>query len=172
MITDKLTQLLNAFYEGTISIEQEQELYAYFTSENVPEELIDEKRVFLSLYNLSDLENDEVSASLNNKLSSLIDGLSSKERPRRRNIVVMRISAVAASLLILISVGLFVMNSKQHQSILVDTFTDPQEAYAEAQKALEMVSATLNTSLDPLKKASSNISDVNQLINESLGKIQ
>ena len=172
MNIDKLTQLLEAFYNGTTNVEQEQELYRYFTSENVPEELDAEKRVFLSLYNLPADDTVEVPSSLNDKLGSLIDGLSEKEKPKRRSLMLKRFSAIAASLLLLISIGLFVLNDRQPQSMLVDTYTDPEEAYIETQKTLQLISSTLNDGIKPLKKANDDIIMVNQIVNESFNKIR
>ncbi|MDR0661352.1 MAG: hypothetical protein LBG19_11315 [Prevotellaceae bacterium] len=114
MDRNKLKRLLEAFYDGTATLEDEQNLYLYFTSANVSEELEAEKRVFLSLYNyyLSIDDEVEVPSSLNNKLDSLIDNLSERERSRKRKISLVRISAIAASFLILISVGVFVLNNR------------------------------------------------------------
>lgn len=172
MNTDKLTQLLESFYEGTTTVDEEQELYLYFTSENVPEELEVEKTVFLNLYSLPVDDDAEMPFSLNDKLSSLIDDLAQKEKPKRRNVMLRRVSAIAASLLLLISVGLFMLNDRHPQHMLVDTYTDPREAYIETQKALEMISSKLNDGLDPLKKAGDDMSKVNQILNQSLGKIR
>ncbi len=172
MNTDKLTQLLEAFYDGTTTIEEEQELYQYFTSADVPEELEAEKRVFLGLYNLSADDDIEVPSSLSNKLSSLIDDLSEKEKPKRRSIMIRRVSAIAASLLLLISVGLFILNDRHPHSVLADTYTDPEEAYIETQKTLQLISSTLNDGMKPLKQASDDIIMVNQIVNESFSKIR
>ncbi|MDR0661353.1 MAG: hypothetical protein LBG19_11320 [Prevotellaceae bacterium] len=56
--------------------------------------------------------------------------------------------------------------------MLVDTFTDPQEAYLEARKTLAIVSNTLNSGLDPVKKVGDDISKANQIVRESLSKIK
>lgn len=172
MNIDRLTRLLDAFYDGTTTVEDEQELYRHFTSEGVPEELEAEKRVFLGSYDLSIDDEVEVPSSLDSKLSSLIDDLSKKEKPKKRSLMIRRTSVAAASLLVLISIGLFMLNDRQPQSMLFDTFTDPQEAYMETQRTLSMISSTLNSSLDPLKKAGDDITKVNQILNESLGKIR
>ena len=172
MNIDKLTQLLEAFYQGTTTADEEQELYRYFTSEDVPEELLAERKVFLSLYNLSEENDVEIPVSLKGKLSSLIDGLERKEKPKKRSLMLRRVSAAAALVLLLISVGLFMLNNRQPHDMLVDTFTDPKEAYLETQKTLAMISNTLNSGLDPLKKAGDDITKVNQIVSESLGKIR
>lgn len=172
MNTDKLTRLLEAFYSGVTTIEEENELYHFFISENLPEELETEKRLFLNLYNLSLDDEIDVPSSLESKLSSLIDNLSEKEKPKKRSIKMWKFSAIAASLLVLVSVGLFMLNDRQPQSMLVDTFTNPEEAYLETQRTLELFSATLNNGLDPLKKAENGVVKVNQMVNESLSKIQ
>lgn len=173
MERDKLTRLLNAFYEGGTTKEEEQELYRYFTSAAIPEELEDDRRVFLNLYGYStDDDTVDTPSSLNDKLSSLIDNLAEKEKPKTKRVTFTRIASIAASLLILVSVGLFVFNGKHPQATLTDTYTDPQEAYIETQKTLAMVSSALNSGLDPLKRAGDDISKANQIVNESLGKIR
>lgn len=172
MNTDKLTQLLEAFYGGVATLAEEQELYRYFTSENISEEFEAEKQVFLSLYKFSTDEDIEVPSSLNHKLDSLIDGLSEKEKPQRRSIMLRRVTAIAASLLLLISLGLFMLNDRQPQQILADTYTNPEEAYIEAQKTLQLISSTLNEGMLPLKQASNDIGMINQIVNESFDKIR
>ena len=173
MKTDKLTQLLEAFYNGTTTTEEEQLLYQHFTSATIlSEEMEAEKRTFLSLYYLSAEDETEVPSLLNDKLSSLIDSLSEKKAPERKNILLRRFSAVAASLLLLIAVGLYVLDGRQTQPMLVDTFTNPEEAYAETQRTLELISSALNDGVKPLKEASEGISMVNRLVNESFGKIK
>jgi hypothetical protein len=58
------------------------------------------------------------------------------------------ITAIAASFALLISLSIFFtpqQQDKNHISLTADTFDDPEEAYREARKALLMVSAQLNS---------------------------
>lgn len=73
-------------------------------------------------------------------------------------------------LIILISV--FLCSLAVTQAQLVDTYINPQEAYAETQKTLVKVSNVLNNALDPLRRVANDISKANEIVNESLGKIR
>ncbi len=72
---------------------------------------------------------------------------------------------------IAVFISIFLCTSMLAQAQLVDTYTNPEEAYLEAQKTLELVSSTLNDGLQPLKQASSDISMVNQIVNESFDNL-
>ncbi len=79
MKTDKIPQLIDAFYHGETTPDQEQELLWYFQSEEAEEKLAEEKELFLQLYRSTPVD---VPSDLENKLSRLIDKLAEEEKQK------------------------------------------------------------------------------------------
>ena len=62
--------------------------------------------------------------------------------------------SIAASVLIVLSAGIFAYfgNSGNRNQMLVDTFSNPEEAYIETQKTLLLVSGKLNKGIQQVEK--------------------
>ncbi|WP_165020748.1 hypothetical protein [Dysgonomonas sp. ZJ279] len=182
MKTDEIKILLDAFYNGETSHEEELILLRYFESENVSEELLGEKEIFLQLFQSE--ENIEVPPTLESKLENLIDSLAERdEKKRSRNRKHLWIWAVsaAACIAILFSVGLYFNNRPHESSILAgnefqekqelkDTFTDPDQAKKEAEKALLLVAANLNKGMNQLELVSNNIDKTNEILDKTFNR--
>jgi len=69
-----------------------------------------------------------------------------------------RVAGIAATVAILLSVGLYVHNQRQTQALLnQDTYTDPQAAYNETEQVLTQLANQLNKGgegVDALKQMS------------------
>lgn len=157
MNIDDIKRLLHSFYEGETSQEEELIIYNFFLEEDIPDDLVLEKRIFLKLY--SGQEND-VPPYLEEKLNILIDDLE-KEEKSRSNLSIKLINkswrhyiAIAASILVVLSVGIWIYseNSNNKKPILVDTFSNPEEAYIETQKTLLLVASKLNKGFCEVEK--------------------
>lgn len=163
MKTSDIKNILDAFYNGESSEEQEQQLLHYFESEDVAEELLTEKDFFLSLF--VSVEKVEIPHNLENKLSGMIDVLAHKEmsvekekkqdrikRGRGRLLATIGAVACAASIGLAFylntdsSIGRGDLGHLQTQQPK-DTFTNPEEAYIATQRALMLVSSNLNSGL-------------------------
>lgn len=149
--------LLDKFYDGTTSREEEAELQSYFTSGRVPEELSADRELFVSMTSAS--EPVDVPADLNEKI---ISGLREAERSesRSRRINLYSFSALAAGLLIIFSVYLGFLREDHHQAMTQYAIEDPDLAYVEAKKALEYVSLKWNDATAEL----GNLKQVNKTI--------
>lgn len=175
-----IKKILADFYEGTTSKEDETALYDYFlTAENLSKELEVEQKLFLKLYEES--SEIEVPVHLESKLNSLVDRLADEETsrreqadvnlPQRRTLNWKWVAGVAASLLILVS-SLIIMTPKegeqsnlaQEQDLqeLVDTYTDPKEAYVVTQNALLLASAKLNKAFQQVETVQENVAKLNK----------
>jgi hypothetical protein len=164
--------LLKDFYEGNTSLEQEKKLLSFFESDEVPDSLQKEKILFLSCYKT---EESVVPVSLKDKLESLIDNEAQKSEKRRfkgRSVRVnwLRYSAVAAGLLLLITIGLNTYET-EISNIYTDTYSNPYDAYRETQKALTMVSKNLNKGYTEVENASIEIGKAQDILNEQLNKV-
>lgn len=157
-----IKNLLHSFYEGETSKEEERMLYDFFETENIPEDMEFEKRIFLKLYSS---QQNNVPTHLGEKLNALIDNLSREENNNKISHVVLPINhlisktwrwamSIAASILILLSAGIFAYFGKNaHKNeMLVDTYSNPEQAYLETQKTLLLVSSKLNKGIQQMEK--------------------
>ncbi|NDW18371.1 hypothetical protein D0T53_05500 [Dysgonomonas sp. 216] len=155
--TNKIKQLLEAFYEGETNVAQEQELCRYFTNGNIDPDLEDDKELFMQIYSSHYNENVPIPQGLEDRLGMLIDGLEEldKEKPARKKVGLWRwVSGVAAVLLIAILAGVYIQeNTASNDKMLVDTYDEPEDAYKQTQSVLLEVSSKLNSGLGRLEEA-------------------
>lgn len=152
-----IKELLDKFYEGATTMEEETELQSFFSNQRVPEELLADKELFTSMASAG--EPIEVPAGLNDKI---ISGLREAERSesRARRINIYSFSALAAGLLIIFSVYLGFLREDRQQVMTQYAIEDPDRAYEEAKKALEYVSLKWNDATAEL----GNLKQVNKTI--------
>ena len=155
--------MLDRFYLGETSMEEEKLLQEYFSTPGIPEELMPDRDLFRAMGHARD--SVHVPEDLNQKILDVIDQQEKKE-VRTRRISVFSLSGLAAGLLVVIAlyVGYFRDGASGPLASveLSDTYDDPQEAYEEARKTLAYVSSKLNTGtsgLEHVVKASKTTSD-------------
>jgi hypothetical protein len=172
----EIEKLIADFYEGKTSVDQEKEIMHFFETQEVPPHLLAEKELFLEMYSsCKDIDNEiEVPAHLEKKLNLLIDTWEEKEKikkPRleRRIINWQLISGIAASVCLILSIGLYPY-LEQQKPVLTDTYSNPQDAYEEAQKALLLVSNNLNKGVSQLESAQEDMNKVNEIINKQISQ--
>lgn len=143
MRKEELEILLKKYYEGVSTPGEEEKLREYFSSQNIPAGFEAEKAMFGFF---GEAAAPEPSADFEDRILNGID-VSLEKRNRR---IIYFVSAVAALLLLLISL-VFIVKS---QSSPVDTFDDPQLAYAETMKILYSISVQLNKGKEALEPVS------------------
>ncbi|WP_445712037.1 hypothetical protein [Flavobacterium sp.] len=118
--------LIDKYLEGNSSITEEKELKAYFSSNEVAEHLVKYKPMF---------------------------GYFEKQKEQRftkalplqpRKQVNVKWIGVAAAVVVLFGTMYFYVNNPQD----LGTYSDPEEAYVETQKALEMLSQEVNQGVE------------------------
>ena len=122
--------LLERYYDAQTSEAEERQLKDFFLHEEVPVHLQAEKEMFLQL------QASAMPEGLEERLSQSIDRWGKKHRTLR----LQWIGSIAASLLLLFGAGWYLQDETPRK----DTCATPEEAYAEAQKALVMFSTALN----------------------------
>jgi hypothetical protein len=158
----EIRKLLDRFYTGETTLEEEQILQDYFSSTSIPEELMPDRDLFRSLGNASD--SVAVPEGMNQKILDVIDQ-QEKKLVRTRRISVFSLSGLAAGLLVVIALYMGYFRADRpgmlaHQ--MTDTYENPQDAYEEARRTLAYVSAKLNTGtsgLEHVKQVSKTTSD-------------
>lgn len=157
----EIRKLLDRFYTGETTLEEEQILQDYFSSTSIPEELMPDRDLFRSL---GTSDSVAVPEDLNQKILDVIDQ-QEKKVVRTRRISVFSLSGLAAGLLVVIALYMGYFRADRpgmlaHQ--MSDTYENPQDAYEEARKTLAYVSAKLNTGtsgLEHVKQVSKTTSD-------------
>lgn len=152
MDTDNIRQLLDRYYDGQTNEREEQVLKDYFLQDDVPPQWVTDQRLFRQLYGA----NMPTIDGLEQRLSRQIDGWNRVEKTasrRSRTVGLRWMAGIAASLLLLFTIGLLVdRQQKQAQyAVQQDTFDDPRDAYAETQKALMMFSKSINKGLNKVE---------------------
>lgn len=181
MNTNEIKKLLDTFYNGETNSEEEQILKDYFNGENVAEELMDEKEIFLGMYQADQVE---VPSSLESKLNNLIDELEEKEtkeiKPQQSKRRLMTwVGSAAASVAILISVGLYLNNrpetvdtplAHQQDGDQQQLSEEDKKAVQEAEEALMLLSSKFNKGVKQMAVVSDNIEKTNEILNKTFNR--
>ena len=157
----EIRKLLDRFYTGETTLEEEQILQDYFSSTSIPEELMPDRDLFRSL---GTSDSVAVPEDLNQKILDVIDQ-QEKKVVRTRRISVFSLSGLAAGLLVVIALYVGYFRADRPGMLadqMNDTYENPQDAYEEARRTLAYVSAKLNTGtsgLEHVKQVSKTTSD-------------
>ncbi|WP_300700763.1 hypothetical protein [Bacteroides sp.] len=173
MEVEEIEKLLAKFYDGDTNESQEEALRDYFRITEVPEHLLKDKDIFLSLYQTADRD-VEVPSGLEDKLSLLIDEKAEEEqrffRPNKAKRNWRWIGGIAATVLLLIGIGYGV--DKLEDDVCPptpqDTFSDPEEAYRMLQATLLEISYNLNSGLNEVKETQSDMKKIHQEIRNEI----
>jgi len=162
---NKIEQLLNGFYTGDTTPEEEALLSEYLKSENLDESRHTDRDIFNALYDTADIPLPECIAE---RLETAIDKhIAETSAPIGKKRLYAVISGAAA--VVLLCVGLFFFTEKQSQTnFIADTYSDPKEAALAAEQALLFVSNKLNQGLSPLEKVTESVDKTNKLLNETI----
>ncbi len=127
MALDNIEKLIEKYFEAETTLAEEKELKAYFSSDNVAPPLEQYKPIFGYVAKAKQ-EQFTAAIPLHTKKSHTLLWIS-----------------VAASVVVLLGVGFFTFNH-HNQPISEDfgTYDDPEVAFRETQKALDMISQSVN----------------------------
>ena len=160
-----IRQLLERYYQGTTTRDEERRLKAYFAQDNVPPTLAAEREMFRYLAHEA-RQTPPLPQGLEERLARHIDRLAA-EAPRRLNAKTPHrprlwqwTAGIAASLLLASAIGLHLYT--QHGAAPQDTFDDPQLAYAEARRALHLFDATFGKGEQQMEEAREAAREVNK----------
>ena len=180
MTIEQIKSLLSSFYEGQTTPEEERLLAAYFRRENVPEELQEDKQLFLMLAQISD---QEMPTDIAEEITAFVNNLGQTEKKpvlpevKQRKGIIYRLKTppkmfyrVAATVAILFAIGgMFV---HQQRTLATDPFRDtcktPEEAAAELHKANAMITKASQQCLAPTRNAFEQVEDTKEIINKHI----
>ncbi len=149
-------KILEQFYNGITDETEEKRLTEYFCSNEVDKQLLKEGEIFLALQQNKYIE---VPYDLESKIERQINQWNTIESTacktaRKANL--RWIIGICASILLLIGVGIFIDkngNSQLSDTEKLDTYDNPEDAYATANKALTKFSVSINKGLKTINNA-------------------
>jgi len=148
MNTEELNRLLEKYYKGESTDEEEERLRRIFTGTNAQDGYEAEREIF-NFFNTA-IEVPEPSDDFETRIMAGIDQSESNIKWLKfRKYFIPSLSAAAG--LLIIAASYFFFNQDNGNR---DTFTDPQIAYAETMKILMNVSAQLNEGTKVLEPVS------------------
>lgn len=156
MELERIKVLLDKYYQGKTSREEEIDLADFFMDPGVPSEMEADRLLFISLKESSKVTIPD--ERFDEKLFASIDALD-KRKVRKSNInkLIISLSGMAAGLLIFIGSYFYLMENTVEDNLQVShsqAIDDPQFAYEEAKDALLMVSWIMNKGTTELEALS------------------
>ena len=177
---EQIKSLLARFYEGQTTPEEERLLADFFRREDVPEDLQQDKQLFLLLVQASDQEMpqdiaEEITAFVNNLGQTKIQPLIPEDKQHKG--VIFRLKTppkmwyrVAATVAILFAIGGGVFFHQQ--TYTTDPFRDTCSTPEEAANAILYANDIINRSAAPFLRSTMIATEQVNDINQTLGKIQ
>ena len=159
MRVEEIERLLAEFYEGNTSENQEEKLKKYFETQNVPEHLEKDKRLFLCFHKDVPVE---VPAGLEEQEEIHFFRKNKSKRNWRW------VGGIAASIVLLFGLGYSISNISDTMEKPKETFTDPEVAYEVLQATLMEVSMGLNNGVDEMIDTQKDIRRTNREIKKDL----
>lgn len=158
----EVKQILQKYFEGTSSEQEEQLLTDYFNSQTVAPELKPYQSLFTGLSELSAERRDE---GLEEEIMDYILEKETRDKTHHRWLW-QSISGIAAALL----VALLAVNLYTNDSQWEDSFSDPDQAYAEAVSVLQYMAGHYQKGMEGLEPVQK-INRASQPLNKSLNKL-
>ena len=178
MNIEQIKPLLSRFYEGQTTPEEERLLAAYLRREDVPEELQEDKQLFLMLAQISD---QEMPADIAEEITAFVNNLGQTEKKsvlpevKQRKGIIYRLKTppkmfyrVAATVAILLAIGGGVLFHQRTYTTdpFRDTCSTPEEAAAQIQRANNMIAKASVQCFETASKALQQTEDAKQIINQ------
>lgn len=164
----EIRELLDRYYDGNTTETEEMTLRAYFTQEdNIPADLEADRLMF---NNITASPEQEIPEGLNERLLAKIDEWNAAEKAAtktRKRIRIPRlgvITGIAASLIVLISIGICLQQPTTPTAIE----PTPEEAYAQTEKALRIFANAIDKSMEQIETVEKTSAKVNRQINRQL----
>ncbi len=158
----EVRKLLDKYWEGETSLEEEAKLRSYFSEEDVADEFLPFQAMFTFFSNASSMRMEaEIPQPAIKQLS--------EDRPatKIRSLGWWRAAAAA----VVLAIGLFFINRQMVQTQTIetytyqDTFEDPELAYAEFKRMMAFVSSKMNKGVNKASQGLDKIETLTDIIN-------
>jgi hypothetical protein len=168
--------LLEKYYSGESTLEEENTLREYFNTKDVDNELLADKDIFLyqSQENTENIDVPDISDQIWGNIKDIENGKARTLNPKRYLFL-----RIAASIVVLLGSYFLLKNdifNGEQEIQFTDTYEDPEVAYQQAKETLMYVSAMLNNGtdhLEPIHKVNEGTEQLNKLssFNEGLKEL-
>jgi hypothetical protein len=148
MDSERLDELLNKYWSGQTSLEEERQLHAYFRQPGIPEPLKETAQLFR--YFDQQRERTITDVSFPNQVMKNTKG----RQNGKINVFIFNSMRIAAGVIVLIA-AIWLVRVEIRKSTIQqteDTYTDPKVAFEETKKALMMISRSFGTAEEQAKK--------------------
>lgn len=176
MTIEQIQSLLSRFYEGQTTPEEERLLADFFHREDVPEELQEDKQLFLMLAQISD---QEMPTDIAEEITAFVNNLGQTEKNsvlpevKQRKGIIYRLKTppkmwyrIAATVAILFAIGGGVFFHQQ--TYTTDPFRDTCSTPEEAAREILYANDIINRSLAPFRQsanmATEQVNEMNKTI--------
>lgn len=144
MDSGRIDELLNKYWNCDTSLEEEQELKAFFRNSEIPAQWKETADLFRYF---DEQKNREVDTSVERNVLKAMKPQAGVVRKLFYNSM-----RIAAGIAVLVIAGWFVRNEIRSQQPVEDTYEDPKIAFEETKKALLMISKSFGTAESKAKK--------------------
>lgn len=155
MKEDTIRHLLEKYYNGETDVNEEKILEDYFMHDEVSAEFSVDKEVFCRLAEIKENDEPTVPEGMEKRISDNIDmweKQSKADKPRYYTLY-KYVSGIAAAVVILIGISVFMPKSQEDSAVMQDTFDNPQEAYMATENALQLFAEAFNKGDAQIEKA-------------------
>lgn len=170
MKTEDIDILIARFYQGETDENEEKLLVEYFNSENSNVSSKTDSTVLLSL----SAEEPEVPSDLESKMSSLIDSWEESDKNKTKHIATIefrkRILSIAATILLVVSIGFWYQYHSSGSSTSVNSFEDPQESQELLVEALRLFSNNFSKGTQTIEKADNRVDNTFRILEQVLNE--
>jgi len=156
---DNIERLLAKYWECETSLEEEAALREFFNGPDVPDHLASYKPLFK--YYEEEKKDGKLDDLFDQQVLEKISEVKNEAKPKKGKVVKMfyDISRVAAVILVVVVAGYFIKQEysekeEEMKPYLTDTFDDPQAAFEETKRALQMISANFKRGREEARKVS------------------
>jgi len=156
-----INQLLEKYWEGESTLEEEQQLKAYFNSS----ELADEHKEFVPLFQYLKSEKEQLlRTEVIDTTLQRIEEEAQKPVAKTRRLYIVLSRAAAVLLLLAASFQVYQYQTQEEQKALYVEIEDPEEAYQKTKEALMLVSKELNKGKRKAKKKIKKVDKITKII--------
>ena len=150
MTTEETTRMLERFYNAETTPQEERLLKDYLLGHDVPEALQADKALFCQLYDPAPAAPQGMEARLSHAINTW-NTVEKSSRRRARTASLRWLAGMAASLLLLFSLGLYLNNRQAsapaYANSNVETYDNPKDAMGETERVLTRFSLAINKGL-------------------------
>ena len=176
MTIEQVKSLLSRFYEGQTTPDEERLLSDFFLHEDIPEELQEDKQLFLMLAEISD---QEMPADISEEITAFVNNLGQTEKKpvlsevKQHKGIIYRLKTppkmwyrVAATVTILLALGGGIIAYQRQSDPFRDTCANAEEVAVQIQRANSMIAKASGQCFAPASKALQQTEATKQLVNQ------